>query len=406
MAKGSDMDTKKKDVLYVRMLDGFSVMYNGVELVDQRQLRSQFCRLMELVLFFHGTGVKREVLRDVLFEEREIDDVQHAIRNIVYNAKKRLKSLGLPDVNYIEVKRGVYSWTEEIPVVLDTEEFMKAREAASAAEGLQEKRELLRKAVGLYRGDFLGHLNVTVWAVQQSRLFREAFQGCVEDLAAVLREQKDFKAMKKLGDVAVKADPFAEWERLSVEALSSLGRYEEAQQLCDDTVAEYIREFGRDSNAYIRELVNRLTGALVHQHESVEEIQSKLIEEDVDKRGGYYCSYPAFQEVYRVLARTMDRNEDMIYLMLCTVVDSKGNPMKEGPKLSDLSVRLSDAVVRSVRHSDTVTKYGMGQYLVLLVNTTEANCRIVQDRISKNFHQGRQRIGIEYAVKSVILTAQ
>ena len=40
------MSEELKNVLYVRMLDGFSVKYNGVELIDQRQLRSQFCRLM------------------------------------------------------------------------------------------------------------------------------------------------------------------------------------------------------------------------------------------------------------------------------------------------------------------------------------------------------------------------
>ena len=400
------MSEEMKNVLYVRMLDGFSVKYNGVELIDQRQLRSQFCRLMELILFFHETGVNREVLKEALFEDREIEDVQHAIRNIVYNAKKRLKNLGLPDVNYIDVKRGVYYWTKEIPVVLDTEEFTRLRDDAFREEDPEKKLALLEEAVELYRGDFLGHLNVTVWAVQNSREFREAFQSCVEASAELLRTKKDFKALWKLGEIAVKADPFSEWERLGVEALSSLGRFEEAQQLCDDTVAEYIKEFGRDSNSYIRDLVGRLSAALVHQHESVEEIQSKLIEEEVNTRGGYFCSYPSFQEVYRVLARTMDRYDDMIYLMLCTVIDSKGNPMKEGPKLSDLSTRLADAIVRSVRHSDTVTRYGMGQYLVLLVNITEPNTRIVQDRISKNFHQGRQRIGLEYAVKSVILSQQ
>ena len=86
------------------------------------------------------------------------------------------------------------------------------------------------------------------------------------------------------------------------------------------------------------------------------------------------------------------------------IVDSKGNPMREGEKLNDLSARLKDSIVMSVRHSDTVAKYGMGQYLVLLVNTSEANTQIVQDRISRNFHQGRQRIGLDYAVKSVILS--
>lgn len=86
---------------------------------------------------------------------------------------------------------------------------------------------------------------------------------------------------------------------------------------------------------------------------------------------------------------------------MCTM---DGNPMKEGAKLEELSDRLQEAIVRSVRHSDTVAKYGKGQYLVLLVNTTRDNCSIVQKRIDKNFLLGRQRTGIDYAVKSVIIS--
>ena len=394
----------EQGILYVRMFNSFSMIYNGKELVDGRQAGSQFCGLMEAVLYSGPSGVSRGQLKEILFEDREIEDVQHAIRNIIYNAKKRLRSLGLPDASYIDVRNGVYYWTDEIPVELDTRRMRDLHDQASCESDDDRKLELLLDACHLYRGAFLEHLTVSSWAIQEARLYRTLFHECVNEASDIIRRKKDYRQLKSLGDHAVSVDPFADWETLIVESLSAMGRYEEAQMLCEETIDLYIREFGERTSSYVRELANRLSASLIHKHDNIDDIQDKLIEVLPEKRGGYYCSYPVFQEVYRILSRTMDRQEDRIFIMLCTVCDSKGNPMKEGPKLEELSDRLEKAIVCSVRHSDTVTRYGKGQYLVLLVNTTRENCSIVQDRVDKNFLTGRQRTGIEYSVKSVIMS--
>ena len=97
----------------------------------------------------------------------------------------------------------------------------------------------------------------------------------------------------------------------------------------------------------------------------------------------------------------MERGGQSAFLMLCTVVDGKKNPMKEGPVLEELSKRLEKAIRSSIRSSDIVNRYGKGQYLILLVNTTRENCKIVQKRINQQFFVGRQRTGIQYYVNGV-----
>jgi GGDEF domain-containing protein len=89
------------------------------------------------------------------------------------------------------------------------------------------------------------------------------------------------------------------------------------------------------------------------------------------------------------------------YLMLCTILDGKGNPMKEGTVLDRLSDRLIESARTSVRRGDTLCSYGKGQCLILLVNTTREDCSIVQQRINKSFIVGRQRISIKYDISSV-----
>jgi hypothetical protein len=49
-------------------------------------------------------------------------------------------------------------------------------------------------------------------------------------------------------------------------------------------------------------------------------------------------------------------------------------------------------------------RYGKGQYLALLVNTTRENCGVVQKRINERFIIGRQRSRIQYYVNSMFFT--
>ena len=122
--------------------------------------------------------------------------------------------------------------------------------------------------------------------------------------------------------------------------------------------------------------------------------------------GGFMCSYPAFRGIYRMIERMAERGGQSIYLMLCTIVDKKGVPMRENATLERLSNKLGDAICHSVRRSDAICRYGKGQYLALLINTTREDCAIVQKRINYHFLTGTQRAGVEYFINSVILTPE
>ena len=190
-----------------------------------------------------------------------------------------------------------------------------------------------------------------------------------------------------------------------MEALILMGRYTDARKLYDDTVDLYLQELGLRPSKRLMELLDKMGSQMGHHYAVLDDIQAKLSENSAES-GGYLCSYPVFQGIYQMMARVMERGGQSVYLMLCTVVDSKGNPMKEGPMLEDLSQRLGNAIVQSVRRGDAINRYGRGQYLVLLVNLTREDCSVLQRRINYNFLVGRQRTGVRYYVSSVICTAE
>ena len=155
----------------------------------------------------------------------------------------------------------------------------------------------------------------------------------------------------------------------------------------------------------MREFVNRMGLKLVVDTESLEEIQRKIGNTDVIDNNGYYCSLPVFQEIYRMTERMMERAGEKIFLMLCTILDSKGNPMREGPRLDELSERLRETIIETVRRTDTVTRYGKGQFLVLLINISYEDCSIVSKRINTKFIRNGQRTSVSYSVNNVIVSA-
>ncbi len=388
--------------LKVNMFGSFSLSYDG-QLLNGKNKSSEsgFISLMEAILHAGKEGISRDELEQAIFQNADLKNIHHSTRNVIYNAKKRLLSAGLPDVNYIEQKNGIFYWTDEIPVNEDARQFEQLIKAAHAEKNINKKTGLLLDAIHLYDGEFLEAQASVIWIAKEARRYRELFCECVEEAARLLKEREEWFVLEDLGLYAAKVYPFSEWESITMEALIAMSKYDDAIRFYEETSEYYMSVMGLRPSQRMQELMNHLGDQINHRYEVLDEIQAKLMEEDPHKRGGFSCSYPVFRGIYQLTERNMERGGQSVFLMLCTIVDSKGNPMKEGNMLDELTDRLKSAIYSSVRRSDVVCRYGKGQYLVLLSNTTMENCRIVQKRINDNFLIGRQRTGVHYFVNSV-----
>ena len=394
--------TDRENVLYVRMLGGFSMRYNGRLIAGgSKASESQFVYLLQILIHNREKGVTRDRLEELLFGDRDMSNVHHALQSIIYNTKKKLERAGLPPVNYIEQRKGVFFWTDSIPLIEDASEFDRLFREAEQEKDLELRLALYQDACHWYTGEFLPNQTAVIWAAQEARRLKGIFCECMEKAVQILRVHQDFFQMEALGLHAARVDPLADWETVTMEGLVSLGRYEEARKLYDDTVQFYINEQCLRPSKKLMEQFERLGAKMRHEHAVLDDIQDELSGRGDSSPGGYLCSYPIFQGIYRMVERMLERGGQSVYLMLCTVVDGKGNPMKEGPVLDALSKRMGDAVRQTIRHGDAMCQYGHGQYLVLLINTSRESCSIIQKRINQKFIIERQRSGIQYYVNSV-----
>ena len=398
---------EQENVLYVRMLGGFSLRWNGQLVAGGSKANdSQNACLLQLLIHSGAAGVSRDRLEELLFGDRDMSNIHHALQSVIYNTKKKLIKAGLPAENCIEQQKGVFYWSDAIPVVEDASRFEALYRQAEATKDLDERLALYLEACYAYGGEFLAMQTGAIWAAREARRYKELFCLAMERAAELLRVNQDFFQMEDLGRYAARIDPLADWETVTMEALVSLGRSEEARKLYDTTVQYYFNEQGLRPSRRLLEQFDRLGEKMQYRHAVLDQIQAELSGATDRTPGGYLCNYPVFMGIYRMVERMLERGGQSVYIMLCTIVDSKGNAMREGEILDQLVGRMGDAIRGSIRRGDAMCRYGKGQYLVLLINTTRENCNVIQRRINGRFLTGRQRTGIEYYVNSVFWTPQ
>ena len=146
------MTEQKENTLYVRMLGGFSVQWNGKLIAGgSKSNGSQFAYLLQILIHNREKGVSRDRLEELLFEDRDISNIHHALQSVIYNTKKKLEQAGLPPANYIEQKKGVFFWTGELPLIEDAEVFEDLIRRAEASEDEDERITLYMEACHWYR---------------------------------------------------------------------------------------------------------------------------------------------------------------------------------------------------------------------------------------------------------------
>lgn len=389
-----------RDALAVRMLGDFAITWQGSQ-ISGGSRDSQFTRLMGILLHYSDTGVERGRLEEMLFEDSSSLDPHNMLRSVIYNAKKKLEKAGLP-AGCIEFREGIYGWTKEIPVIEDARQFEALAVKAAEEENPQEQIELYQKAVYGYRGEFLPDQTRHVWVMQEERRYRALFCGCMDVLVDHYREKGDFRSMEKVGRYAAGVLPLSDWESVIMEALLGQRQYEEAMILYEQTVDLYMDELGVKPAFAGMNVLDQIASQMENDYAMIDEIQAQLSDgAEEPALGGYLCSLPVFQGIYRVLERMIPRGGQSVYLLVCTVVNGKGLPMRDGAVLTRLSERLAESICKSVRNSDVVCRYSKSQYLVLLINTTREDCGIVEDRINRNFRTEGQRTGLKFHVSGV-----
>ena len=105
------------------------------------------------------------------------------------------------------------------------------------------------------------------------------------------------------------------------------------------------------------------------------------LQEEKEKYGAYFCTYPGFTDCYHIVCRMLERNGQAAFLMLCTMVDREGQPLTDENKLEKYMEKLKQAIGSSLRRGDFYTRYGANQFLILLIGLHLEDSSVIQNKM-------------------------
>lgn len=373
--------------LTVSMMGTVLLEYNGAPMTYMGGPSGKVLQLFLILLYTGEKGAAREELLDMLYGDGDSVNPAGSLRATVFRLRRLLEKSGLPAHDYIRTGNNIYYWDPgRLEVYIDAMDF-----EATAREALEQKDEaLLKKACMLYKGEFLVQLAGEPWVPVIAVRCQELYFKCLRRANELLKKKREYGDLLKLCSGACELYPYEEWQIMKIDCLIAMKRYKEAMQVYDNSVTRYFEEQGLPPSEKMLQRFRLMSGQIRYTSDTLKDIRESLIERD-KINGPYYCSYPAFIDCYRLIARMLERIEFNSVLLCFTLVDAKGKSLDAGDSmLKAASDQLHHAISISVRKGDLFTCCSPGQYLVMLNGATPEFSRGIYGRIDENLHQWDQ----------------
>ena len=392
------------NVIYIQMLGGFSMTYQGQPLLLGKSLSSKMLHLLMLLIYSRGEGIRRTQLLEQLYGDSDIEQAANSLRAMIFRLRKSLVAAGLPDGEYISTKGGIYMWAaEHVDVELDVEVFQKQVMAALEEKEPLKEVELLEEACRIYKGEFLPLMIADDWVASANWKYQELYFKVLRELSRLLKKQNRYAELLPYCEQALSRYPYEEWQLVKLECLTAMKEYKLAVEYYEQIAKESQQEYGIRMSEEMMEHYRAIRNMIQYEMNNIEEIQQHL-RPDPNVFGATRCDYLTFIDIYRYIVWVLGREDTRAHLVLFTLLDRDGEPLESSEQLEEVRQRLERSIIRSVRRSDLYTRYGKNQFLVLVTSTDQDGCKIAADRVCRNFRavNRRRKIDVYYACRPAL----
>lgn len=374
-----------KDILYVYMFGVFSLQYQGRNVTPEKNTTKKTMQLLQILLSHRKEGITREKLLYALYGQGNVENPSNNLKVITYQLRKKLIAAGLPEWNYIENRGGVYYWTSPMEVLSDVETFEELLQKAQSESDKGKSMELYCEVCRCYKGEFLLNLSGEEWAMIESTRLREQYFQALGEAERALKERKRYLVLLELCNDAIGMYPFEEWQAVKIDCLMAMNRFREAMDVYEATTRMYFEEMGLPPSDRMLDRLRDMGSKIYTSAQAATNITSILQEKEPRKAGAYFCGFPSFIDGYRMMRRVVERHGESVYMMVCTLTDVKGNHLEDRERIETMTPVLREAIGKSLRSGDVYSMYSPTQFVVLLFGTQSNGCRLIRERILKEF---------------------
>lgn len=370
----------------IRMLGSFTIEYGGSAISDRNnRMRKVWLLLAYLICNRNQLSTQEHYLSLIQGSGfSESADPNGKLKALFYRARTMLNELGEnAGHDWIIRKNGTYAWNDDIPVTLDVEDFERLCKQAAAAQG-NERLELYREALALYKGNFLPKLDMEEWVIPISAYYHQMYLSAAAECLSLLEGGNMWQEAAQLCQAALKTDPCSEelYQHL-MRCRIGLGDRAGAMMAYDEMSEMLFATFGvmpsDESRAIFREASSEAEARAIPSSEVREQLK-----EPFGARGAMFCQYDFFRTLYQLQARSIVRSGEVIHIALFSVhgQDRSHLPRRSLDRVMD---NLQALLVNNLRQGDVITRCSVSQLIIMLPQANYEDSCAVCKRLLKAF---------------------
>lgn len=332
---------------------------------------------LQYLVVNHARNVTAEELIDVFWAGERSSDPANALRNMLFKIRGLLREMLSSEDDLLQTLSGCYAWKPEIEIELDAERFEKICLDARRSSG--EKRvELLRRAVVVYRGDFLS-ANDSEWAKTLRQYYRTLYLDACRTLLPILEEKEEWMEMVNVCSQAYQIDSGIEdFTAYQMQAFIAMGQPDQAIERYEVFGKRMMEEFGMPPTERIEQICT-LAQSLRKENMGNDEEIFKLVSEDSREPCAFFCNFGTFKSIVALEKRHLARSGQSSTLVIVSL--GKGAASAADRK------RLERILIEGLRTGDPVARLEAGSYILILTGADMESAQIVTGRLDNAFHK-------------------
>lgn len=372
--------------LQIRTFGDFSLQCGDVVLSDANNRTRKNWILLAWLICHRGRTVSQKKLIELLWgEEPSSSNPENALRITFHRTRALLDQLW-PGAGHELIQRrdNGYFWNNEIPVVVDSEQFDELCRPASAEE--EDRLDNCLKALELYRGEFLERFSSETWVIPISTHFHNVFLSTSMEAATLLSKEGCHREAADICRRAAQLEPYHEpLYQLLIQELGASADQKAAALVYEELSKRLFDDFGirpsEETRAVYRAAVHTLQDKSLPMDAVLEHLQ-----EPNAKSGAMRCDYDYFKVLCYAQSRSIERSGTVIHVALLSVSSGTEVPLTKRTQ-NRVMEQLGEQIRTNLRQGDVFSQCSVSQYIIMLPQANYENSCMVCRRILGAFQR-------------------
>lgn len=396
----------KKQLLTITFFKEFSIKSPHCELRSGSTISTQITLLISYLVASGSSHVPKAALMEVLWPNSCEKNLEGALRNLVYRARRELHKLYPNDtLEYICFSHDSYYWNPDITCTIDIFAFEKYYSLSKTEPDEERRIDYLTKMYHLYTGEFLPTCTFAEWVLYRGVYYRNLFLYAALEICKYLSKKGLFQELIPLCDHSIILYPEEErFYRFKLEAYVNNGFMQTALEYYHNTVDLFSQKFGIDVRESFDDIYQNLLLLVPGERKTFKELEEYLegnMHSWADNT--FYCNPDIFRSYYQIALRSAKRFPIQQHLVLLTLSAAQENDTPLPDYMTDEMLILANVLTSQLRKNDVYTRISTTQFAALLAMNDNSSPTNAMQRISAGYKKLKKHTDIHLHIEERLI---